>query len=81
MLSKPIRISASNCQVVDAMPASFDFPRAVSLLITQAGGRASAQNRDVRVLKLLTRRKSGISWTEVEAALNVVIRRVEETAL
>lgn len=80
VLSKPIRISATKCQVVGVMPASFDFPRAVDLWIPQTAGLATAQNRDIRVLKLLARRKSAMPWTKVEAALNVVIRRMEETS-
>ena len=80
VLSKPIRISAAKCQVVGVMPATFEFPRAVDLWIPQTTGLATAQNRDIRVLKLLARRKSAMPWAEVESALNVVIRRMEEMA-
>jgi predicted permease len=80
VLSRPIRISAAKCQVVGVMPSTFAFPRAVDLWIPQTAGLATAQNRDIRVLKLLARRKRGMAWTEAETALNLVIRRMEETA-
>jgi len=72
---RKLRVSGQACRVVGVMPANFAFPRGADIWTPQT---SLEQFRDLRVLKLVARRRAGLSWDQVTADLNVVIRRMDE---
>ncbi len=75
VMDRKLRISGSPCRVVGVMPAGFDFPRGVDVWVPQS---SLERMRDIRVLKLVGRRRAGVSWGQVEADLNVILRRLDQ---
>lgn len=75
VVERRLRISGSPCRVVGVMPAGFTFPRGVDIWAPQT---SLERFGDLRVLKLVGRRLATVSWGQVAADLNVVLRRLDE---
>lgn len=74
VLERRLRVSGQACRVVGVMPAGFAFPRGADIWAPQS---PLDQYKDLRVLKLVGRRKTGLSWAQAEAELNVILRRMD----